>query len=395
MSVTSRLRGPRDTVEEFWDEDILSHCIDLAGRVTVGDFLDRLRFFLGVSGRMWVAKSGRSALQEVLIGTWSHTRNKKKSVLLCSFNCISVCDAVTQAGFIPETFDFGDRSGRIDWDTIAAHLRKDHHAVIVPHLFGVPTDFRPIRQAAAELGILLIEDCAHTLGGKIGNALAGTMGDASIFSFQYDKPLSLGGGGVLLINNSELAPLFQLSPPGLSTDFEKEEIKLFVAYLRERRGGIKPASVFSRFRRRFLPGNVKSQGLVPATGFGSLRAALGIWQLDHYERIREQRNRNAIHFSAIPHWHAWHVSDDVFPAWLKQKLVPMQPIDVQTISRRLQARGLRVGTFNWPLTLDRVLSFRERSNALYVATYGLDVPVHQAMDRKELELIRGTLETAH
>jgi dTDP-4-amino-4,6-dideoxygalactose transaminase len=395
VSVTSKRRGPRDTVEEFWDEDVLSHCIDFAGHVTVGDFLERFGSFLGVSGRMWVAKSGRSALQEVLIGTWSHTRSQKKSVLLCSFNCVSVCDAVTQAGFIPETFDFGDQSGRIDWDTIAAHLRQDHHAVIIPHLFGVPTDFRPIRQAAADLGIFLIEDCAHTLGGKIGNALAGTVGDASIFSFQYDKPLSLGGGGALLINNTELEPLFQLSQQGLSTDREKEEIKLFVAYLRERRGGIKPPSAFSRFRRRFFPGNAKSQGLVPATGFGSLRAALGIWQLDHYDRIREQRNRNASHFSSIPRWRAWHVSDDTCPAWLKQKLVPVQPIDVQAISRQLLARGLRVGTFNWPVTLDRVLSFRERSNALYVATYGLDVPVHQAMDRKELELIRGTLETAH
>jgi dTDP-4-amino-4,6-dideoxygalactose transaminase len=399
MSVTSKLRGAKDTVEEFWDQDVLSHCSDLACRVTVDDFLDRFRSFLGVSGRMWATTSGGDALREVLIRTWGHTGSQKKSVLLCSFNCVAVCNAVTQAGFIPETFDLADRSGKIEWDAISTQLRKGYHAVIVPHLFGVPSDFRPIRQTAAELGILLIEDCAHTLGGKIGKALAGTVGDASIFSFAYDKPISLGGGGVLLVNNTELDSLFQLPEPGISLDREKEEIKLFIAYLQDRRRQLELPTPFSRIRarirRHLLPGGVKNQGLVPATGIGSLRAALGIWQLDHYASIREQRNQNASHFSSIPHWRAWHVSDDTSPAWLKQKIVPVEPIDVRAISQRLQARGLRVGTFNWPMTLDQYLSFPERPNAFYVATYGLDVPVHQAMDNKELELICGTLKASH
>jgi dTDP-4-amino-4,6-dideoxygalactose transaminase len=395
MSVTSKFRGAKDTVEEFWDQGVLSHCNNLACRVTVDDFLDRLRSFLSVSGRMLATTSGGDALREVLIRTWGHTGGQKKSVLLCSFNCVAVCNAVTQAGFIPETFDLGDRSGRIDWDAIAAQLRNGYHAVIVPHLFGVPSDFRPILQTAAELGVLLIEDCAHTLGGKIGNALAGTVGDASIFSFNYDKPISLGGGGALLINNSELEPLFQLPKQGVSLDREMQEIKLFIAYLQERRGQIKPPSVFNRIRRRLRSDNIKNQELVPATGIGSLRAALGIWQLDHYGRIREQRNRNASYLSDIPGWRAWRVSDGISPAWLKQRIVPVQPLDVQTISRRLHAHGLRVGTFNWPMTLDRFLSFPERPNAFYAATYGLDVPVHQAMDRKELELIRCTLKAAN
>jgi hypothetical protein len=78
-----------------------------------------------------------------------------------------------------------------------------------------------------------------------------------------------------------------------------------------------------------------------------------------------------------------------------QKVVPVQPVDVVKISRSLQALGLRVGAFNWPMTLDRFLSLPERPNASYVATYGLDVPVHQAMESKELQLILNTLKSYH
>jgi dTDP-4-amino-4,6-dideoxygalactose transaminase len=392
MSLTSRRRGPRDIVEEFWDEGILARCYDLSRRVTVDNFLDGFRSFLGASGRMCAATSGRRALQQALAGVAGCTDREKKSVLICSFNCRSVCDAVTQAGLLPETYDFADRTGRIDWHAIGTQLRDDHLAIVVPHLFGVPSDFRPIQRTAGDLGILVIEDCAHTVGGRIGNAVAGTLGDLAIFSFTYNKPMSLGGGGVLLINNTRLEPLLQLPEPKISVDRERDEINMFIAYLRERRSQIKPVSPLSRIRRRFLPRVATSQQCVTATGFGSLRAALAIWQLDHYAAICDRRNQNASRFSAISNWHAWHVGLNVSPAWLMQKVAPVESVDVEVISRRLQAFGLRVGTFNWPTTMDRVLSRAERPNAHYVATYGLDVPIHQEMNRREFELIGDALQ---
>lgn len=395
MSLTSRRRGARDIVEEFWDEDILAQCCNLSRHVTVDDFLNRFRSFLGVSGKMWATTSGRQALQEALVGLASRTGSEKRnSVLICSFNCRSVCDAVTQAGLLPETFDFADRTGRIDWDAIGAQLRDDHLAVVVPHLFGVPSDFRPIQRAAAELGIVVIEDCAHTVGGRIGNAVAGTLGDLAIFSFTYNKPISVAGGGALLVNNPNLQPIHQLAEPRISVDREREEIELFVSYLRERRSQLEPPSPVSRIRRRLFPGVSANQPCVMASGFGSLRAALGIWQLDHYGPIFDRRNQNASRLSGISNWHAWHVSPNVLPAWLMQKITPVQSVDVEVISRHLQGCGFRVGTFNWPTTMDTVLSRAERPNAHYVATYGLDVPIHQAMHGKELELILNTLKTS-
>lgn len=401
MSITSRRRGPRDTIEEFWDERILRRCNDLARRVTVDDFLARLRTFLGASGTMHPAASGRAALREILAHTRRANDGERHFVLLCSFNCNAVCDAIENAGFIPETFDLVDTSGRIDWDAVESRLSDRHHAVIVPHFFGVPTDFRSIQNSAAKHGILVIEDCAHTLGGKIGSASAGTIGDAAIFSFNYGKPLFLGGGGALLINRDDLAQ-FPPCDHRISPACEREEIKLFIARLREFRLKLEAPSLVKTIRRRLSRGTslvsrirrrlVWGRSLRQDTGFGSLRAALGIWQLDRYASICEQRNRNASHFPArVPNWDSWHVGNHVSPAWLQQKMIPAQPIDVQKIAARLHGHGLRVGTFKWPTTVDQRLSRPERPTAFYVAKYGLDVPVHQEMTDNDLQLICETL----
>ena len=55
--------------------------------------------------------------------------------------------------------------------------------------------------------ILVIEDCALSMGSTKGGTLLGTEGDASIFSLELSKTISSGWGGVLLVNNKELEEL--------------------------------------------------------------------------------------------------------------------------------------------------------------------------------------------
>ena len=51
--------------------------------------------------------------------------------------------------------------------------------------------------------IFLIEDAAEALGSKQQNKLAGTFGDASVFSFHRTKTITSGEGGFLLIKNKK------------------------------------------------------------------------------------------------------------------------------------------------------------------------------------------------
>jgi dTDP-4-amino-4,6-dideoxygalactose transaminase len=393
VSVTSALLRNRDTVEEPWNWRVLRGAIEDAARTSTGEFLEELKSFFRPTQMMLPMVSGTAALQKFLSVTRAD-RTVRRQVLICSFNCPTVCDAVTGAGLEPETFDFAHRSGRIDWESLGRHLQDKHHAVVVPHLFGVPTDFRPLLAHAERRGVLVIEDCAHAVGATIGGVPAGSIGHAAILSFSYDKPISLGGGGALLLNNKKLSLQFSGTDARCPTRAEEgNELKLFVAWLRERRSSIAQLDILSRLRRRLSGSGIRSEGLMPASGIGPVRAALGLWQLKHYPRLRAQRNRNAAYFQNVRGWHTWHVGPDISPAWLRGKLIPNESLDIHAISVELHKLGLRVGSFNWPQTLDHRLGRSERPHAHYAASFGLDVPVHQSMRPSQLCVIRNRLWT--
>jgi len=345
---------------------------------------------------MWPARSGSEALRCFLAGVLPPG---KRHVLLCSFNCRIVADAVQAAGSHVETFDLDGPTGRIDWERIAGLLAPRHGAVIVPHLFGVPADFRPLRAAAARAGVLIIEDCAHTLGGTLGAQAAGTVGDAAIFSFNYDKPISLGGGGLLLVNEPRLWSHVKLDTPSLTVEREARELEVFLQYLRRRRdtrsaardgwlgleGALRRTStrlgLTSFYTRRSLAGS-----LFPVSGFGPLRAALGRWQLRAYPNVVRQRNANACYFESRT-GRTWHESPGVGAAWLKQKAIPPRSGDSGRLSAALRRQGLPVGTVNWSIPIDQYLGGSGKPNASHVSRHSLDVPIHQNMTRDELDAI--------
>jgi dTDP-4-amino-4,6-dideoxygalactose transaminase len=71
-------------------------------------------------------------------------------------------------------------------------------AVVLVHLYGQSADIDPIRDACATHDIALIEDAAEALGASYGGRAAGTLGQAGIFSFNGNKIITTGGGGMLV-----------------------------------------------------------------------------------------------------------------------------------------------------------------------------------------------------
>ncbi len=124
------------------------------------------------------------------------------------------------------------------------------------------------------------------------------------------------------------------------------------------------------------------------SGFGSLRAALGISQLKQYQQIVTKRNRNAALFAEDSRCVSWYVGSNVEPCWLKQKVILPDIDKVRCMSGCLQKKGLRVGVFNWGTTIDGYLGKPERPNAKYVAQHGLDIPIHQNMLPEQCAEIR-------
>jgi dTDP-4-amino-4,6-dideoxygalactose transaminase len=92
----------------------------------------------------------------------------------------------------------------------ASHGLKQPKAVEVVHLLGRAADMEPIVDACERYGIPLIEDAAEALGatyetGRFAGRQVGSIGLLGCFSFNGNKVITTGGGGMITTNDSALA----------------------------------------------------------------------------------------------------------------------------------------------------------------------------------------------
>lgn len=91
-----------------------------------------------------------------------------------------------------------------NFTSILPNASFDRNSIFIQTgLFGFPSFNNEIYEAVKEAGGIFIEDACNSFGTLIGDKFAGTLGDASIFSFRIGKAFSSGGGGAC-INSLEL-----------------------------------------------------------------------------------------------------------------------------------------------------------------------------------------------
>ena len=70
-------------------------------------------------------------------------------------------------------------------------------------------DEEKISAYCRDSNIILIEDCAHSLGATLNGKHAGTFGDAGVYSFYATKAIFAGEGGIIVTNNSKIGSLIK------------------------------------------------------------------------------------------------------------------------------------------------------------------------------------------
>ena len=79
-------------------------------------------------------------------------------------------------------------------------------AACVPmHTFGFPCRIEEIANVCSEWNIALIEDAAESLGSYVGRRHTGTFGAMGTLSFNGNKVITTGGGGMIITNDHDLA----------------------------------------------------------------------------------------------------------------------------------------------------------------------------------------------
>jgi len=78
-------------------------------------------------------------------------------------------------------------------------------ALIVVHLYGMASEIIKIKKVCDKYKIILIEDAAEALGSFYKNRHLGSLGDAGVLSFNGNKTITTGSGGMIITNNKKLA----------------------------------------------------------------------------------------------------------------------------------------------------------------------------------------------
>ncbi|MEK7673570.1 MAG: aminotransferase class I/II-fold pyridoxal phosphate-dependent enzyme [Patescibacteria group bacterium] len=165
------------------------------------------------TGEFFTFDSGRTALCEVLK---AYNISSGDEVLLQAFTCTVVPNAIIYAGAKPIYLDIEVDSYNIDATKIENKITAKTKAIIIQHTFGFAANVPAIMQIAAKHNLIVIEDCAHSLGAEFNGQKLGTFANASIFSFGVDKVVSgVRGGAAYVKDPSAIQKLTELKLPTL------------------------------------------------------------------------------------------------------------------------------------------------------------------------------------
>lgn len=145
--------------------------------------------------------SGRSSFYAILK---SLDLPKESNVALQAFTCNAVPNPVLWAGFEPLYIDCNRDDFNISASDLRAKINAKTRVVVVQHTFGLPANMDEIRAICSENNIILIEDCAHSLGATYNGVKVGCQSKAAFFSFGRDKMISSVYGGMAVTNDEKL-----------------------------------------------------------------------------------------------------------------------------------------------------------------------------------------------
>ncbi len=192
-------------------------CLDTNFVSSVGPFVPRFEdaFSRAVNSRYSVACSSGTAAIHVALQVAGIEAGDE--VFVSDFTFIATVNPIAYVGARPVLVDANDATWNMDpalvvdeLDRRAARGLRQPKAVLVAHVLGLPADLAPIQEACARHGVILIEDAAEALGasyaaGPLANRQVGSIGLVGCYSFNGNKIITTGGGGMIATADESLA----------------------------------------------------------------------------------------------------------------------------------------------------------------------------------------------
>lgn len=155
--------------------------------------------------------SGTNAL---VVGMAAFGIGPGDEVIIPSYTFVATASAVMQVGAIPVIANIDD-SMTIDPKEVISKISERTKAVVAVHMDGLICDLEELAKICCDHKLLLVEDAAQACGGTYKGVPVGSYGAFGGLSFNVDKIISCGEGGLLVIGHE---------------NFEKQYKKAFVTH---------------------------------------------------------------------------------------------------------------------------------------------------------------------
>lgn len=192
----------------------LRECLETNAVAAAGPFIQRFERLVAdyVGAPHAVAVSSGTAAIHVALRALDV--GPDDAVLVPDFTFAASVNPVIYCGALPILLDVDRRTCALDAGAVESFLRLEcdrrpdglrHRAsgrrvrVVLPvHLYGHPADLDAIAALAKEHGLIVVEDAAECLGAKYKGRRVGSRGDLVCFSFNGNKVITSGAGGMVV-----------------------------------------------------------------------------------------------------------------------------------------------------------------------------------------------------
>ena len=170
---------------------------------------------------------GRVAMSELLTASGVVTGD---FVAIQAYTCSAVPESVFAVGAKPLYIDIEEGGVTMSSNDLELKLKSCNNvkALIIQHTFGVVANIKELVKIAKRHNMIVIEDCCHTHSSRYQKGKVGDFSDASFYSFEWGKPLPLGIGGAVKVNNQKIFERLEDSYGRLKNPLIVSEFQLLI-----------------------------------------------------------------------------------------------------------------------------------------------------------------------
>jgi len=199
----------------------IKECLDTNWVSSVGSYVDRfeemMAGYIGVNHAV-ATVNGTAALHVALMVAGVEANDE---VLVSDLTFVAPANAIRYIGAWPVFMDVDPGYWQMDPQKVADFLDnecswKDGRlinktsgrqikAVLPVHILGHPCDLDPIIMMCKKYDLSVVEDASESLGAKYNGNMVGSSGDIACYSYNGNKLITTGGGGMIVTSDQKMA----------------------------------------------------------------------------------------------------------------------------------------------------------------------------------------------